>query len=402
DPIISMAKDPDLNKEKGKTDALIHIISGFPLTEKRVSRYCTLSFQVLRDLEKIELKTRSWQFMSLEINSEQHFESAASPVKNFNTQVAAKVTQTCVEIHKLLSQISGEIDMATRVIQTFTPSEYISDSGTLLTELTLRNIKLKSELNEKVSITYSKARLINIGSQLERLMTESVEDEASRSYDDVSANTIRSYKSFVASLLKQLNNAVSSGDQTGTTECIAVINDVEKMFEAIPREKDLGSSDMVFSELEDSQYIPPSSKSSSPPDSEKYRYHSTGRRNSISSLTTSTTLNRTTITEELPYLMNAFDDAKQVEEDVKKVQLANEEEEVGTKKGGTNARNSSTETYEKTESQTLHNPAFSLTNSLYSVSQMIKPLPLNNYLVDNNRSFLGRMGIKPQVVTAQF
>ena len=90
----------------------------------------------------------------------------------------------------------------------------MSDAGTMLTSLLLRIIKLKNDVVEQLSISYSKARLIIIGEELEMW-----EDE----------NTVMYYKSFIVALLQQLNDAVEQGDGDAKYECLAVINDLKSL-----------------------------------------------------------------------------------------------------------------------------------------------------------------------------
>ena len=94
----------------------------------------------------------------------------------------------------------------------------MSDAGTMLTSLLLRIIKLKNDVVEQLSISYSKARLIIIGEELEMW-----EDE----------NTVMYYKSFIVALLQQLNDAVEQGDGDAKYECLAVINDLEKCLKSL-------------------------------------------------------------------------------------------------------------------------------------------------------------------------
>jgi len=220
DPILKLAKDPNLNKEKEKTKELIHIIHSFPLTERKVSKLCQLSLTILQSLEKIELNLKNWAFLSLDINSENHFNKDNNEdIKNFNNNVSLKVLNNCNEFNRKLNKISVDLDYITKSLRTLTPLEYILDSGTLLTSLTLRNIRLKDEISDKITIAYLKAKLITIGTDLETMLV-----------DDEDNSTAVTYKNFVVSLLKQLNNAIEMEDTSAKYECLAVINDMEQMF----------------------------------------------------------------------------------------------------------------------------------------------------------------------------
>lgn len=449
DPILKLARDPDLNREKEKTKELIHIIHSFPLTERKVSKLCQLSLTILQSLEKIELNLKNWAFLSLDINSENHFNANNdSEIKNFNNSISLKVLNTCNEFNRKLNRISIDLDYITKSLRTLSPLEYILDSGTLLTSLALRNIKLKDELSDKITIAYLKAKLITIGTELEEML----EDE-----DDNS--TAATYKKFVVSLLKQLNSAIEMEDTSEKYECLAVINDMEQMFSAFKIDriqqtalyrsndehdskpkvigKDLVHSGEAKSVPEgdisdydddeddydyDSDFLYSSLYSSSAPLHNPPMIHSItksqqlhtsqspnkspmmGRRDSVSSMSTSTFLQKTSLSNELPYLMSAFDLAKNFEEDVS--HFKEKKSSVSKTKKNHELKNpSGTESREELPREN-HFPKSKPRlpeNSLYSESTILtKPsLPdANSYLYANN-SLLSKLGIRPQVITAE-
>ncbi|KAK7680437.1 hypothetical protein QCA50_016434 [Cerrena zonata] len=63
------------------------------------------------------------------------------------------------------------------------------------------------------------------------------EDGITSSNNDNTGSTVITYKQFVVSLLKQLNNAIDSEDAAGKYECLAVISDMEQMFEVFKLER---------------------------------------------------------------------------------------------------------------------------------------------------------------------
>lgn len=426
DQILSLARDPDLNREKAKTSKIILIIQGFPIVERKVSRLCLLCLTILQTLEKIELNLKNWAFMSLDINSANHFDTTnTSNIKTFNNNVSLRVISSCQELTVKLNKITADMDFITKALRTLSPIEFISDSGTLLTSLTLRNIKLKDELREKVTIAYLKAKLITIGTDLEAMLADGLPEQVA---------TVESYKHFVASLLNQLNDAVDAEDDQEKEECLAVINDMEQMFEvfkletaekkaaakeaekeAEPQDSDLvsvtnavrhyamvpksaGTEHEDIDDLDDSSYtshslrelyIQPMVHSITKHSPETTS--STTRRGSFSSISTSA-LQKSTLTEELPYLMSAFNLAKTLEEDVFHFKEEEEEEKPKAKPAKAQAK-----------PETKHFP-HQKTNlpesSLYSDSQILTPQVSSpgSYLFANN-SLLSKLGIKPQVIT---
>lgn len=118
DPILTLARDANLNKEKGKTAKLLLIIQGFPIAERKVSRLCNLSLSILQALEKIDLNLKNWAFMSLDINSTNHFDNAnPDEIKIFNTNVSLRVISSCQELTVKLNKITADIDFITSALR---------------------------------------------------------------------------------------------------------------------------------------------------------------------------------------------------------------------------------------------------------------------------------------------
>lgn len=494
DPILKLARDPDLNKEKDKTCQLIHIINNFPLTERRISKLCQLSLTILQSLEKIELNLKNWQFLSLDINSETHFNEdyeENSVLRKFNNNIALKVLLLCQDFQKKLHRISQDLDFITRSLRTLSPLEFLLDSGTLLTQLTLRNIKLKDDLTDKITVAYLRAKLINIGTDLEEMLSQSEDG------DTETDQTVATYKSFVVSLLKQLNNSIEQEDLQDKYECLAVISDMEKMFEAFKLEKlqeaaelaadrerermmnemdaklaalpdpdeefvyvgspetntspanyashksnagsgvsaasddgydsDMGTSSTMFSSMYSSHHQPPQIHSITRTNHNLSNTNASfsGRRDSVASLSTSTILHKTTIAEEMPYLMSAFDLARNFEEDISHYKPEKDEKSDNHTNISSSSRSSSANSMSQSSpdisstspdsstsnlSASIQIPSgghfsnisskLSAKNPLYTESTMLKNLPLPSSYLYSNSSLLSKLGIKAQVITA--
>lgn len=461
DDILSLAQDPDLNREKAKTQQLIKVIRGFPPTVRKISKLCLLSFSILQKLEELELNLKNWAFISLEINSANHFDAKNEiEIKEFNNVISVKVLNDCREYNSRLQRICLDIDYITKGLRTLTPIEYILDSGTLLTSLLLRNIKLKEELADKLTIAYLKATLITIGTELEEMLL--IEEDVS---------TVLTYKGFVASLLKQLNAAIESEDHSSKYECLGVINDMEKMFQAFKLEKvRQEASDNILIDKEyvdvhndrdtydghgpskhdnindeyDNQdkykhseeeneneteteygynsdmatsygsiYNPPliHSITKSAATSPQNSMHLTKRRDSLSSYSGSAVLQKSTLSDELPYLMSAFDLARNFEEDI--THYKEEEGKNGVKKPS-QKKTAETKSHPDTNKskgeapelkQEKHFPSHKskLPNTpLYSDSTIITPpAPSLTSQILNSQGLLSKLGIRPQVITAE-
>lgn len=417
DEILRLARDPELNRQKNKTSRLILLILGFSIAERKVSRLCQLSLKILQTLEKIELNLKNWAFLSLDINSSNHFDASnTDEIKLFNTNVSVRVLATCQDLTVKLNKVSADIDFITKALRTLTPIEYISDSGTLLTSLTLRSIRLKDELRRKITIAYLKATLITIGSDLETMLSDGLEEQLA---------TVSSYKQFVVSLLDQLNQAIEEENDEDVNECFAVISDMEQMFEVFKLEtaqkarqelvpvktsgeeasplldESVDGSEFSVSEepnwpsqASSQLYLRPIVRSiTKPSTSETASHHRSGL---VSSFASTSILQKSTISEELPYLMSAFNLAKTLEEDMH--HFKDEDDTVSSPNASAPpaARPSTT-----SQSHFLDHSSKLPRTALYSNSQILsQPMSSpSSYLYANN-SLLSKLGIKPQVITA--
>lgn len=428
DEILRLARDPELNRQQNKTSRIILLIQNFSLAERKVSRLCQLSLKILQTLEKIELNLKNWAFLSLDINSTNHFDAAnTDEIKLFNTNISVRVLTTCQDLTVKLNKVSADIDFITKALRTLTPIEYISDSGTLLTSLTLRSIRLKDELRRKVTIAYLKATLITIGSDLESMLCDEQKDQQA---------TISSYKQFVVSLLGQLNQAIEDENDEDVNECFAVISDMEQMFEVFKFETaQKASKDLVVSNVGDdclqnlddsceaensmdssegalnddltwtsqgtaaTSYLRPMVRSITKPSlaDNTSQHRRTGL---VSSFASTNALQRSTITEELPYLMSAFNLAKTLEEDMHHYKENSDEESSDSSRQQATAQLPSRSSA-PSQSHFLDHRGNLPNTSLYSSSQILnQPLSSpSSYLFANN-SLLSKLGIKPQVITA--
>lgn len=409
DPLLLLARDPELNKKQEKTAELIRIIGNFPPVERKVSKLCLALLAILQSLEKIEVQLKSWTFMSLDINSEDHFDAkSGSSIHTFNSNVAAKVLELCREMNRKLNQIAVDIDYITAALKTLSVIEYLLDSGTLLTTLTLRNIKLKDLTSEKITVAYLKALLITIGTELEEMLNDGSEED----------DTTATYKQFVVSLMKQLNSAIEMEDLTSKFECLAVISDMEKMFQAWKLDRAKQAP-----EVEDDHHIEEpmhhhhhhySHLTPEPFSAPESRYDSDDESLSTSlssynppvihSITKSTpevdsSLHKTTISSEMPYLMSAFSSARNFEEDVSHYAPQLVERKSKPQRQENSNSKSTKKKATKAPRPALHHRTNLPESSLYSESQILQPQTSN--LLYANSTLLSRLGIKPQVIEAE-
>ncbi|KAG7792521.1 hypothetical protein KL910_000761 [Ogataea haglerorum] len=331
DPLIQLLKDTELNKDKCKSSELIRHINS--INDHEIKTWCIQSFEILKDLETIELNIYNWEFQTLEFKLSQSLilDEEDQRKRTFNSRLARKVANNCLELHKNLQQLGIEIDEVNAGARFMTPLQRISDPGTILTELMLRVMKLRSGLIDQVSIHYSKAKLVNIGIDLENLIYE----EEDRKYGDITEETVINYKLFINNLLQQINDCISTGDTIGAMECISIVAEVEKMFEAMKldrlsrqRERSLSSPESTSDELGERPDSPASSSitmsetlcgdDENPEKADYLKRAKTERFRSFHAAHNSS-LHKTTLTEKLPFLMHAFEEARSIEEDIRGV-----------------------------------------------------------------------------------
>jgi hypothetical protein len=470
DPILKLIQDPNLNHDRAKTAQLNNIINSFGLTERRISKLCQTSLSILQTLEKINLKFRSWEFMSLDFNSDNHF-NESNQIKSFNNLLADKIITTCNELQLKVQKISYDLDYLTKSSKNLSPMEYISDSGTLFTSILLRAIKLKNEVVESLTVSYSKAKLMIIGKELESMLE----------FDQDS--TLSSYKTFIISLMKQLNSSIEQQDSESKYECLAVISDMESMFEAFKLEKIKESTlkiyqkqqstetdqhqvsggeplDIaIYKQMEEQEEPNKSAKfntvkpiaiprktnhsNTSPQtnqstifdgdvddhsmDSEygsssiygsamtqppiihsitKLDENTRKRLDSITSMSTNQ-LYKTTLSDELPYLMSAFSSTKVIAEDLSHYQAEDENVSAKSKSLNNEQHTKSTSNLNDKKKKPIFTHKTNLPNSpLYNestiLSQTLLPPESPSIPYFDNTSFLSKLGIRPQVIQTNY
>lgn len=378
DPLINLVKDPELNRSKEKTNRLLALINGFQSGDyTKIKKKCILGFQVLRDLEKLELRTKNWEFMSLDFSIESilNDDRISETKSKFNREIAKKVLSNCIEMHRSINSLTYEINTINSFIQTMSTLQYISDAGTILTQLSLRTLELKNKLLDNLTILYSKLKLINIGIDLETLLENC-------NFEKFDKSTIQSYREFVNQLLRQLKDAIKENDSIEIMECIDIVNDVEQMFEAIS--------------VDESKFIK----------EEPYRE----RELSISSTSTNS-LQKTTLQDEMPNLLAAFDTLKNVEEEIREIRHPKSTSSSMSSTGfdlsssGIMANSSMSSSSSSTSTAMASKPVHfgpllpSVIHNQPPQEEILAPVLSHSYIFDN--SLLNKLGIRPQVISVE-
>ncbi|KAG0684019.1 hypothetical protein C6P40_000315 [Pichia californica] len=221
DPLISLLHSSNLNKDKELTDTLCEYID--EISDNQIKQWCIDSLTLLRDLEKIEIQLDQWEFHTLDFTLEKGIGNDDKMLKNLANRVLEKSTN----LRNLLSNERDNINLSIERSRNVSKNviKVISDAGTILIELTMRIVKLGKSLDQKVTIGYSRAKLTIIGSELKKLVTLDP--------TIIDKEIVTNYTTFVDNLLNQLNMAVAHNDTVGLWESVAIIGDVEKMFETM-------------------------------------------------------------------------------------------------------------------------------------------------------------------------
>ena len=249
DPLMTLLHSSDLNRDKQLSETLYEYIDD--ISDIELKKWCIDSLTVLRNLEKIETQLDQWEFhtldFTLEVNSQlQNTYSSSSSASStagsgendsIRRKLARRVLDKSVKLRDLLSQQKEGIDSSisrARNLSATSPAKVITDAGTILIELTLRIVKLGKHLDEQVTVGFSRAKLTIIGSELKKLVT-------SDPYI-IDKDVVQNYTTFVNNLLNQLNMAVAHNDTVVLWESVAIIGDVEKMFESMKRNTSMATN----------------------------------------------------------------------------------------------------------------------------------------------------------------
>jgi hypothetical protein len=233
DPLIKLLHSQELNKDKDLSSTLVEYIDD--IDDNEMKQWCIDSLTVLRNLEKIEIQLDQWEFHTLDytigIDNEGDGDGKDGNSTNSNNLLRGKLAKRVLDKStSLRAQLSTEkIDIRVSVGRarkvSRNPAKVISDAGTILVELTMRIVKLAKALDEMITVGFSRAKLTIIGTELKSLVTSN--------QVSIDKEVVKNYKIFVNNLLNQLNTAVQHNDTVGLWESVAIVGDVEKMFESL-------------------------------------------------------------------------------------------------------------------------------------------------------------------------
>ncbi|KAA8916911.1 hypothetical protein TRICI_001030 [Trichomonascus ciferrii] len=322
DPVLAVLYNPELSYDDIEVLCDGH---GFGAIE---TNDILTAYRILTRLTMYLSETESWSFGVLAAYDFQ------SPARAFDLDIAVVVgTRSELLLREITSWgLQGLKDKVNQLDILY------SDSATVLTTLVLRIISIYSDLEFKLQLALSRSTLVKIHSELEGLLsnfhTENAEDDPP---------LVKKYRSFVTQLITELETTPFESVQQ---EMFQIVRDLHGMFvkfsqnsssahhvmdkylsmddDAIPP---MSPTDMTSSSLESSWGALPGSPSphsrtsvhtanTSPLSSsfiQDYKGNDNHRRTFSSSSTAFSTTSKSSVTDELPSMLHAFEVAKREE-----------------------------------------------------------------------------------------
>lgn len=315
----------DLSKYE-EDDHLIEVFKSDALTYKDVEELVVglnpqrapdilISYRILSTLTKYLEETNSWTFCMLNNYDFQ------MNVRQFDLDVAIVIGRRAEHI---LSEIhSWNIPKLKKMVMGFTT--YYSDEATILTIIIFRIVSKYSDLEFTLQLALSRSTLIKINYEMTGLFSKfpgGSDAAGSDSNPELSSRNdelVSAYRKFVSQLLNEIENSPFESVQQ---ELFQVVRDLKSMFSKFSDSRVSKSLEDKFDE-DDAFYgearLPPLPENDDL--SLKYMKPSLNRSssgvqhkrsfsNSTMFSTNTAATNKTTISEELPNLLNAFDIVK--------------------------------------------------------------------------------------------
>ncbi|AAS51541.1 ADL379Cp [Eremothecium gossypii ATCC 10895] len=213
--------------------------------EEAALRQCEATLSMYTDLIKLKVLLRkTWDLQALDKSVQVRFGPAGAgeakeltrPTEDFYRDIALKTVAKCDKISKALEQLTVDSHATIHAIQEFSHGQaheyYMRDSVCLLLEMWFLCGNLLRELKRSVASFFMKAKLLLVDHELECIQS-SISGHAAQEQYHALSETISSYNSFIRVLLQQLQDAENSGDQSLFEDCLGVFLDVESMYQSL-------------------------------------------------------------------------------------------------------------------------------------------------------------------------
>ncbi|CDO93684.1 unnamed protein product [Kluyveromyces dobzhanskii CBS 2104] len=343
----------------------------------RTVQKCKESLSIYTDLIKLSfLLAKSWDLKALDQTVLLRFglqeiigaSEATSPVKksqgeDFDRDIALKTISKCDKLSVALEQLSLDSRTVMGFIKQATETNdvriLLSNAMTLLLEIWFLCGHQLRKLKRKVAAFFIKSKLLLIDYELELMSNTNMERMTVSNIESIT-ETISSYKSFIKVLLQQLRDAENADDQSEFEDCLAIFMDVEGMYQAFnfncllnensallihseeyyakaQQESDHNDlqelstiNSFIDNSIIDEEDETNSSSSREPGDelddlvpSADKLHSSQGRSRRLSDMSgtsdISLMMEKTSLTKELPHLMQAFNNAKKLANELESV-----------------------------------------------------------------------------------
>ncbi|QEU60695.1 Mdm36 [Kluyveromyces lactis] len=218
------------------------------LHERTVEK-CKESLSIYTDLVKLSfLLAKSWDLKTLEQtvmlrfglqdiigSSELASSGNKSQGEDFDRDIALKTISKCDKLSVALEQLSLDSRSVMVFIKQATETNdvtvLLSDAMTLLLEIWFLCGHQLRKLKRKVAAFFMRSKLLLIDYELELINNTNMDSMTQANLESLK-ETISSYKSFIKVLLQQLRDAETADDQSEFEECLAIFMDVEGMYQA--------------------------------------------------------------------------------------------------------------------------------------------------------------------------
>lgn len=327
--------------------------------EEETLKQCESTLQLYIELINIKhVLRKTWDLQMLDKSVLLRFgirpvKGASEPIELADStwevykDVALQTIIKCDKISKGLQQLTDRLDETLQVIQRSVCNKvkefYKRDSVCLLLEMWFLCGEILRELKRSVASFFIKAKLLLIDYELECVqMCITGQNELEEHYQAL-AETTKYYKSFMKVLIRQLKDSEASSDQALFEDCLGIFLEIEGMYHSLNMnwllaEKKLLKehsfrnepgylmnqiNQFVDNNVHDDMSCDGENTSISNPISTEDTFISTQEysKHTPSSILThlftetdlSLDLEHTTISQELPSLLKAFNNAKQLE-----------------------------------------------------------------------------------------
>ncbi|SCW01302.1 LAFE_0D09582g1_1 [Lachancea fermentati] len=363
DPIISHFKTKELIdkddlkrliEEQKQKNADNTVSVGRGSSNRQDLATCEGALSVYTDLIKLKfLLQKSWELQTLVKSVLIRFdiqgvgltreERTLNHSEDFYKDIALKTISKCEKLSKSLEQLSLDSQRIVDYIQSVCAediSHYLSDTICLLLEMWFLCGKVSRQLKRNVAGLFIRAKVLLIDYELEIIRQETPELDS----EDYSTfkETVKSYRSFIKIFLQQLQDSELSQNHSQFEECLHVFLDIESMYSAMNFNWLLIDGKSMHTDLDDIQdsyvdvgedmeelnningfvdKIVDKEEDDDLAPLQKLPNTQSPRRFSESSSTSDISLmmERTSLSKELPNLLQAFNNAKKLEQELENV-----------------------------------------------------------------------------------